>query len=295
MRRAIERDRFRQARVGIAAAAPVAPAVLVLAAPPKVERVTIALLLPRLLGGKSRGISHARGDRLCCLCCRLAQWVVSFPVFPPPLRGRAGRGVSSLRGAIATKQSRAELGLDCFAPLRGARNDDIKSRSRDASQRPSYDTPRHTLSDSSPRGIAVRRTASCGHLCRWSMLSCSRQTLGGKRLICFTATWIAGSSPAMTRKERTKKIRRRNADIRNELICRALRTRPRLKREAHIYRRSTAVLVPRSLSSQGTQHQAFASWDVANRVLLRPLSGRYPPLPVPVQRSHRAPVVVPRG
>ena len=86
-------------------------------------------------------------------------------------------------------------------------------------------------------------------------------------------------------REKTKeKIRRRNADRRNELICRALRTRPRLKREAHIYRRSTAVLVPRSLSSQGTQHQAFASWDVANRVLLRPLSGRYPPLPVPVQR-----------
>ena len=37
-------------------------------------------------------------------------------------------------------------------------------------------------------------------------------------------------------------------------------------RGQHIYRRSTAVLVPRSLSSQGTQHQAFASWDVAARV-----------------------------
>ena len=39
------------------------------------------------------------------------------------------------------------------------------------------------------------------------------------------------------------------------------------KRQAHIYRRSTAVLVPRSLSSQGTQHQAFASWDLAGHVL----------------------------
>jgi hypothetical protein len=50
------------------------------------------------------------------------------------------------------------------------------------------------------------------------------------------------------------------------LFYRAARARPRLDRQAHIYRRSTAALVPRSLSSQGTQHQAFASWDVAARV-----------------------------
>src|SRR5690242_17682733 len=36
-----------------------------------------------------------------------------------------------------------------------------------------------------------------------------------------------------------------------------------LSGEAHIYRRSTAALVPGSLSSQGTQHQASASWDAA--------------------------------
>ena len=156
MRRAIEGDRFRQARIGIAAAAPVAPAVLVLAAPPQAQRVAITLLLPRLLGGKSRGISHARGDRFCCLCCRLAQCAVSFPVFPPPLRGRAGRGVSSLRGAIATKQSRAELGPDCFAPLRGARNDDIKSRSRGAPSRPAMQSRHGRLRASA----AIRRNSS---------------------------------------------------------------------------------------------------------------------------------------
>ena len=39
------------------------------------------------------------------------------------------------------------------------------------------------------------------------------------------------------------------------LPCR--RARPRLKREAHDCRRSTAVLAPRSLSSQGTQPQAM--------------------------------------
>src|SRR5262249_6286846 len=67
------------------------------------------------------------------------------------------------------------------------------------------------------------------------------------------------------------------------------------KREAHIYRRSTAALVPRSLSSQGTQHQAVSSWDVAERLVAPPSSGRYPPLPVPVQRGHRSLVVVPGG
>ena len=51
-------------------------------------------------------------------------------------------------------------------------------------------------------------------------------------------------------------------------FCRAVRARPRLERQAHIYRRSTAVLVPRSLSSQGTQHQAVPSWDVVERVSL---------------------------
>jgi hypothetical protein len=59
-------------------------------------------------------------------------------------------------------------------------------------------------------------------------------------------------------RERTneRKIRRRNADRRKALLpCR--RARPRLKREAHDCRRSTAALTPRSLSSQGTQPQAM--------------------------------------
>jgi len=68
-----------------------------------------------------------------------------------------------------------------------------------------------------------------------------------------------------------------------------------LSGEAHIYRRSTAVLVPRSLSSQGTQHQASASWDVAEELVAPPSGGRYPPLPVPVQRCHRSLVIVPGG
>src|SRR5690242_9385491 len=61
-----------------------------------------------------------------------------------------------------------------------------------------------------------------------------------------------------------------------------------LSGEAHIYRRSTAVLAPRSLSSQGTQPQARLPGTWRGHVLRIPLSGRYPPLPVPVQRKHLA-------
>jgi hypothetical protein len=60
------------------------------------------------------------------------------------------------------------------------------------------------------------------------------------------------SSPSQERKISEAKRRQTQG-----FFCRALRTRPRLNREAHIYRRSTAVLVPRSLSSQGTQPQAM--------------------------------------
>ena len=59
------------------------------------------------------------------------------------------------------------------------------------------------------------------------------------------------SSP---RQERNSEAKLRQTQ---RVFCRALRARPRLKREAHDCRRSTAVLAPRSLSSQGTQPQAM--------------------------------------
>src|ERR1700752_3833253 len=65
-------------------------------------------------------------------------------------------------------------------------------------------------------------------------------------------------------------------------------------REAHIYRRSTAALVPRSLSSQGTQHQAFTSWDLAARVGLS-VERALPAPTCPSPANKRAPVVVPGG
>ena len=125
---------------------------------------------------------------------------------------------------------------------------------------------------------------------------------GGLRCAGSASAWMPGVfklktalrafCPGMTdgrterTKERKKEYRRRNADRRKAILpCLGHGRAP--IRGAHIYRRSTAVLVPRSLSSQGTQHQAFASWDLASL-----LSGRYPPLPVPVQRVIAPPVIV---
>ena len=98
--------------------------------------------------------------------------------------------------------------------------------------------------------------------------------------------------PGNDERERTKKIRRRNADRRNEYSAVANGHGRDCKHQAHIYRRSTAVLVPRSLSSQGTQHQAFTSWDVA--VSVRRAGVTRPYLSQSSERS-RAPVIVPRG
>jgi hypothetical protein len=74
--------------------------------------------------------------------------------------------------------------------------------------------------------------------------------------------------------------------------------RPRIHRDAHIYRRSTAVLTQGRSPPKGPA-PGHASWDVAERRSLDPpsggrsarrLCGCYPPEPVPVQRAPRAPV-----
>src|ERR1700747_3733334 len=76
-------------------------------------------------------------------------------------------------------------------------------------------------------------------------------------------------------------------------------TLPRLRGEG-MGGGSTSIGVPPRFSSQGVFHRK----GLSTRLLLPgtwrpglacPSSGRYPPLPVPVQRGHRAPVVVPRG
>ena len=83
----------------------------------------------------------------------------------------------------------------------------------------------------------------------------SRPSAGGSACASEASAWMPGigeRSDAVLRTAmpghdeekngRTKKIRRRNADRRNCLILPCRRARPRLKREAHDCRRSTAVL-----------------------------------------------------
>jgi len=60
----------------------------------------------------------------------------------------------------------------------------------------------------------------------------------------------------LRKNERKAKSRKQNADRRNWYSAVASATAAPPDGEAHIYRRSTAVLVPRSLSSQGTKPQA---------------------------------------
>jgi hypothetical protein len=63
VRYAIERDRFGEARIGIAAAAMVSLAWFMVAAPPQREGIAIAPLLARLLGSKPRRIFRRRQFR----------------------------------------------------------------------------------------------------------------------------------------------------------------------------------------------------------------------------------------
>ena len=128
--------------------------------------------------------------------------------------------------------------------------------------------------------------------CRWSMLTCRRQTLGGKRLICFTAAWMPGAfklktalrafCPGMT-KERTKeKISEAKRRQTQGFFCRALRTRPRLE-----IARRTSIGVPPRFSPQGVFHRKGLSLGPCflgpgERRFAPFFERHYPPLPVPV-------------
>src|SRR5215469_10860994 len=170
--------------------------------------------------------------------------VTSWPILPDS-RPSVGRGVpppeigewaqkSSLRRSASLLEARNDEPLaERTAHFTSPPGEGKRSRSRDAFQRPSYGKP---LSESVTTDLI-----------RWFMLSCSRK-MPVEALASVDSAWMLGSSPTMTKEER--KCRRRNADRRNRYSA------ARLDRQAHIYRRSTAVLAPRSLSSQGTQPQA---------------------------------------
>src|SRR5689334_12115153 len=124
------------------------------------------------------------------------------------------------------------------------------------------------------------------------MQTSSKQTLGGKRLACFTAAWIAGSSPAMTKgkNERTKEKVGGETPTDARLFCRGSG-----HGRAWIARR-TSIGVPPRFSPQGVFHRKGRS--LRPGFLGRGLSvERVLPAPAcpTVQRAPRAPVVVPRG
>jgi hypothetical protein len=83
-------------------------------------------------------------------------------------------------------------------------------------------------------------------------------------------------------------INKREAERRqaHQSILRALRARLALKRSALACRRSTTALA--AATERHSSAPERASWDVAQ-------NGRYPSLPVPVQRAPRRPVIMPAG
>jgi len=113
------------------------------------------------------------------------------------------------------------------------------------------------------------RKSSPPHLMRWSMLTRSWRTLGGKRRASFVSAWMPGSSPGMT-KERTE---RTNENVGGEtptdarLFCRGIgHGRAPQRRGAHLSafhrgsRPKESFIARDSASGQ-------ASWDVAGHVL----------------------------
>ena len=112
----------------------------------------------------------------------------------------------------------------------------------------------------------------------------TRPNAGGSACASEASAWIAGSSPAMT-KERTEERKRFGGETPTDarLFCRAFG-----HGRASSVRRTTVGVPPR-FSSQGVFHRKGLSLrpGFLGRGGTRfacPLSGCYPPLPVPVQR-----------
>src|SRR5215472_12177758 len=101
------------------------------------------------------------------------------------------------------------------------------------------------------------------------MLKSNKQSAGGSAARAYLPHGLPGLRPAMTKGNERKRFGGETPTDAMSILPWLTATAAPQKREAHIYRRSTAVLVPRSLSSQGIQHQACSSWDLAAR--LRPV------------------------
>ena len=154
-----------------------------------------------------------------------------------------------------------------------------------------------THSDSSPPDVAFaeRRPSDA---CAGGRCGLHAPERRWKRCTNVTSAWIAGSSPAMTKKGRGKHQRKRFG---GETPTDAIRILPGLTgpaapwiAKAHIYRRSTAVLVPRSLSSARDSAPGQASCDVAGTRFAHPFERALPAPACPSPAiAPRAPVVVP--
>jgi hypothetical protein len=245
----------------------------------------------------------------------------------------AGRGIdshsSSLRGAIATKQSRTapQTGLlrgAChraghFGPDPLARNDKpysrrvlfplpLVGRGRGGGREVNASATKITLATPTPPRVARRPSPQGEGKCNRSRGAPLHPSYESGRIVSgewksiryshFTKRaakgkeqgWCLPLGLRQAKNERKRIGSRTPTDA--MLILPGRRTRPRPHREAHIY--STAVLVPRSLSSQGTQPQAM--FPGTRRTGLAHSVGRA--LPAPICPSPaiapRAPVIVPR-
>ena len=106
-----------------------------------------------------------------------------------------------------------------------------------------------------------------------------------KRDLCMDCRIKSGNDE----RERTKEINSEAKPTDANVIMPCVRARPRLKREAHDCRRSTAALAKGTFVVFGAT-PGQVSWDAAKHVLRVPLSGRYPCLSLsPARTAHPSP------
>ena len=155
--------------------------------------------------------------------------------------------------------------------------------------------PRHSQK-SSPPDIAVRRTASFRRLCRWSMRSSSRQTLGGKRLKCRTTAWIAGllvedgASRLLPGNDEQKesKERKKKSEAKRRQTQRSFAVPDEHGRASSV--RRTSIGVPPRLLLRRPNATAQLQSALPG---MGPVSGRYPQTdPSQYSEAPRRPVVV---
>ena len=138
--------------------------------------------------------------------------------------------------------------------------------------------PRHSQNSSPPR-IAVRRTASCGRLCRWSMLGCSKQ-MPVEAFASAASAWMTNG-----KNERKDSEAKRRQTQREFAVPSGTAAPP--------YGRRTSIGVPPRLWLRRPNATAQLQSALPG---MGPVSGRYPQTdPSQYSEAPRRPVVVPVG